>query len=104
MYSSYTMTYLKDTKIRDLNTYTYHLPKDVFYNSSVSDNPAFCGISDKCLGNGVHNISKCNGGVSAFISLPHFLNAEEKFAKSVKGIKPVEELHDYVLHFEPVCI
>ena len=100
---------MKDSKIKKLDTHVYHLTDDIFYNSTVSPhNPAFCGISDKCLGNGVHNISKCYGGgfisimfelhiikndlinmflkgVSAFMSLPHFLNAEEKFTQEVKG-------------------
>ena len=41
-------------------------------------------------------------GASGFISQPHFLNADEKFVKSVVGLKPDQSQHDYILHFEPV--
>lgn len=75
----------------------------MFYNSTLNPNSArFCGISDKCLGNGVHNISKCYGGVSGFISQPHFLNAEDKFTNDIDGMNPNENLHDFILRFEPV--
>jgi hypothetical protein len=79
------------------------LPKNIFYNSTVSNNPNFCGKKE-CLGNGVMNISACYGGVSGFISLPHFLNAESKFVDDLVGLKPDEKLHDFVFNFEPVSL
>jgi hypothetical protein len=60
---SYSLNYLRDSSVKGVKTYAYHLTDDIFYNSTVSPhNPTFCGITDKCLGNGVHNISKCYGG------------------------------------------
>ena len=88
------------------------------------ENFGFCP-DGKCLGNGVLNISKCSGGsliensiktnqlsnfalqkkgISAFISKPHFLHAEEKFRKSVAGLKPELDKHDFILNIEPVYI
>ena len=58
---SYSLNYLRDSSVKGVKTYAYHLTDDIFNNSSPQ-NPAFCGISDKCLGDGVHNISKCYGG------------------------------------------
>lgn len=37
-----------------------------------------------------------------YVSLPHFLNAEEKFIKGVDGLKPDQNKHDYIVSFEPV--
>ncbi|CAF0919380.1 unnamed protein product [Brachionus calyciflorus] len=99
MCRSYYLTYLKDSVINGVHTYDFHLPKDAFYNSTLNpDNDGFC---TNCLGNGVLNISNCYGGVSGFISQPHFLNADEKFVNAVKGLKPDNNLHDFVIHFEP---
>jgi hypothetical protein len=36
------------------------------------------------------------------MSQPHFLNADDKFINSVNGLSPNKDLHDFVLHFEPV--
>ena len=56
------MVYLKDTDVDDLKAYAFHLSEYVFYNSSYdADNKGFC--SENCLGNGVMNISKCDGGI-----------------------------------------
>jgi hypothetical protein len=77
------------------------LSKDVFYNSTLNpENEGFC--TDDCLGNGVFNLSKCLGGISMFGSLPHFLNADEKFVNDVNGLNPQENLHDYVISLEPI--
>ena len=92
--------YRGDGLIDNLPTYDYHFPKNIFYNSTLNpENEGFC--ENDCLGNGVYNMSACVG-VSTFISLPHFLNAEEKFINSVKGLKPDENKHDFVYHLEPV--
>ena len=86
--------------IDDIQTYDYHLSKNIFYNSDLNpDNEGFC--DKECLGNGVFNMSACTG-MSTFVSLPHFLNAEEKFANQFYGLQPNEEKHDFVYHIEPV--
>lgn len=100
MCRSYSLTYLRDNTVKGVKTYDFHLPKDIFYNST--ENAANIGFCDSnCLGNGVLNISKCYGGVSGFISQPHFLNADEKFIDSCYGLKPDSNLHEFILHFEP---
>lgn len=79
------------------------MPTNVFSNSTLNpENIGFCDKhNNKCLGNGVLNISKCIGGVSTFISQPHFLNADSKFRDNLNGLKPDQNLHDFILSFEP---
>ena len=86
----------------DMDVYDFHLRPDIFHNDSVNPNNAGFCPGGKCLGNGVLNISKCYGGVSGFISQPHFLNGDEKFVNSAYGLKPDQDKHDFILHFEPV--
>ncbi|CAF0832095.1 unnamed protein product [Brachionus calyciflorus] len=99
MCRSYYLTYHKDNVFNGVHTYDFHLPKDIFYNSSL--NPDNLGFCTNCLGNGVLNISNCYGGVSGFVSQPHFLNADDKFVNDLKGLQPDNNLHDFVIHFEP---
>jgi hypothetical protein len=41
-------------------------------------------------------------GAPGYISMPHFLNADEKFVKSVNGLEPDKNLHNFLINFEPV--
>ena len=56
----------------------------------------------ECIGNGVQEIGKCSSDAPIFASLPHFLNAEQKFLDAVDGLSPHNEKHDFTLNFEPV--
>lgn len=99
---SYYLTFLKEEKIKDVNVYTFHLPKNIFDNATLNpDNAGFC--DGECLGNGVQNITKCYNG-PGFISKPHFLDADQKFLDGVLGLSPNRDKHEFVLHFEPVKI
>ena len=101
---SYKVVYLKDNVLDGLNTFDFHLPSNIFHNAS--ENPESDGFCDPsgCLGNGVLNISTCYGGISGFISQPHFLNADDKFVEAVQGLSPNNSKHDFVISFEPESI
>ncbi|RNA35695.1 lysosome membrane 2-like [Brachionus plicatilis] len=96
MCRSYHLSYLKDNTIGGVSTYDFHLTPNIFYEL---ENEGFC--EGPCLGNGVLNISNCYGGVSGFISQPHFLNADPKFREGLSGLNPNQSIHDFLLHFEP---
>ena len=36
--------------------------------------------------------------------MPHFLYAEKKFVNSVTGLNPNVDLHNFIVHFEPVSL
>jgi hypothetical protein len=99
MCRSYYLEYFKDDVHNGIKTYNFHLPKTIFYNTTYNpDSNGFC--ENECVGNGVLNISTCYGG-NTFISMPHFLNAEEKFLQAVDGLSPDESRHDFLMKFEP---
>lgn len=92
----------EDTNLYNMNLKTFHLPRNIFYNSSMNPlNQGFC--SNDCLGNGVQNISRCFNGLSAFVSQPHFLYAEEKFVNAVSGLKPNEKKHESIMNFNHIA-
>lgn len=62
MCRTYYLKYLKDSEVNGVKTYRFHLPQNIFWNSTM--NPANDGFCDSdCLGNGVQNISRCYGGI-----------------------------------------
>lgn len=100
MCRSYHLVFKEDRRIFDINTLGFHLPENLFHNSTSNPfNDGFC--EGDCLGNGVQNISKCYGGLSGFISQPHFLNADEKFSEDIIGLESNEDKHETVMYFEP---
>ncbi|CAF1030388.1 unnamed protein product [Brachionus calyciflorus] len=100
MCRTYSLTYLRDNEIAGVKTYDFHLPENIFAEPSINpENEGFC--DGECFGSGVLNISNCYGGVSGFISQPHFLNADEKIKNSVDGLTPNKDIHDFIIHFEP---
>lgn len=101
MCRSYNLVYLQDNEIDGVKTYDFHLPPNIFSAFDL-ETEGFC--EGKCLGNGVLNISNCYGGVSGFISQPHFLNADKKFIQAIDGLLPSKDIHDFLIHFEPVII
>lgn len=99
MCRSYSLEYFRDNEIDGVKTYDFHLPPNIFLASKL-ESEGFC--EEKCLGNGVLNISNCYGGASGFISQPHFLNADKKFVQAIEGLLPNKDIHDFLIHFEPV--
>jgi len=103
MCRSYELQYLRENIVKGVKTLDFHLPENIFYNSTLNPlNEGFC--NGDCLGNGVQNISRCYGGISSFISQPHFLNADKMFTDALIGMSPDKDKHDLILSFEPVCI
>jgi hypothetical protein len=82
------------------DTFKFSMKKELFYNASI--NPENEGYGYEYPGNGVHNIGKLTSNSPTYLSLPHFLNAEQKFVDGVGGLAPDENKHDFTLHLEPV--
>ena len=93
------MEYLNDTN----ETFEFHLPKNIFANSTLNpSNKGFCPKND-CLGNGVQSVRECRENqMQFFYSLPHFLNADRKFVTDINGLEPNENQHDFNIKIEPV--
>jgi hypothetical protein len=56
------LEYLKDSEVNGIKTMEFHLPKNIFYNSTLNpENYGFCS-GNECIGNGVHSVRKCREG------------------------------------------
>ncbi len=76
------------------------MKKDLFYNATI--NPDNDGYGYEIIGNGVHNIGKLLANSPTYLSLPHFLNADQKFVDAIIGLNPNEKKHEFSLNLDPV--
>lgn len=63
------------------------------------------GIStsvEECEPSGVRSISKCRFGAPAFVSFPHFYNADPSYISNIIGLNPSRDLHEFYIAVEPV--
>jgi hypothetical protein len=60
---------------------------------------------EECVPSGVRGISKCRFGAPAFVSFPHFYQADPSYVSNIIGLNPSQDLHEFYLAVEPVsCI
>lgn len=64
------------------------------------DNECFCG--GECVAGGVANVSACRYGAPAFVSFPHFHQADAAYREAVGGMAPSADRHSFYIALEPV--
>ncbi|KAJ9585302.1 hypothetical protein L9F63_002887 [Diploptera punctata] len=57
--------------------------------------------TEECMPSGVRGISKCRYGAPIFLSFPHFYKADPSYLRSVKGLSPNKDLHEFYLGIIP---
>lgn len=65
----------------------------------LPENKCFC-IGD-CMPYGALNVSACRFGSPAFVSLPNFYKADPYYTRSIDGMNPSGDKHDFYMIFEP---
>ncbi|ROT68508.1 scavenger receptor class B, croquemort type [Penaeus vannamei] len=72
-----------------------------FANGSVvPGNECYC-VKGTCAPTGLLNAESCRMGAPAFISFPHFFNADPYLLNMVNGLKPEEEKHAFYMDLIP---
>jgi hypothetical protein len=57
---------------------------------------------EECVPSGVRGISKCRFGAPAFVSFPHFYEADPSYVQNIGGLNPSKNLHEFYIAVEPV--
>lgn len=57
---------------------------------------------EECVPSGVRSISKCRFGAPAFVSFPHFYQADPLYLSNITGLNPSQNLHEFYIIVEPV--
>lgn len=72
-----------------------------FANGSVvAGNECYC-VKGTCAPTGLLNAESCRMGAPAFISFPHFFNADPYLLNMVNGLKPEEKKHAFYMDLIP---
>ncbi|XP_069685569.1 scavenger receptor class B member 1 [Periplaneta americana] len=81
----------------------YTTTEDVFdLPDSQPDNKCYCGENDEmCPAKGLQSIAPCQFGAPAYLSFPHFYNADPALLDAVEGLKPEEEKHRTYFLIQP---
>ncbi|KAJ9578473.1 hypothetical protein L9F63_005293, partial [Diploptera punctata] len=92
--------YAEDTEVHGISGYRYVLGKNLLDNGT--DNPAnWCNCGGECLPQGAINVSSCRHGAPAFVSYPHFLDADSFYFNNIRGMNPDPQKHRFYLTLEP---
>lgn len=97
------LDYVEDAVIKGIKLLSYAAPPQLLASPEKNpDNKCFCGGNEKCLADGVMNITLCKKGAPIIVSLPHFYLADEKYVYDVEGMQPNGSLHKTIIDIEPL--
>ncbi|KAF5894664.1 lysosome membrane protein 2-like, partial [Clarias magur] len=96
------MKFEKEVDVKGIPAYRYTPPHAVLASGKNNpENEGFCLEKNKCLDDGVLDVSVCRKGAPVIVSFPHFYLADQKYVDAVEGISPVHEHHQTFLDLNP---
>ncbi|XP_046403666.1 scavenger receptor class B member 1-like isoform X2 [Ischnura elegans] len=98
------LEYLKDVTIgRDLPALRFQ-PLPGFLNSSHPENSCLCKKDkDKCLPDGLSDMSPCYFGIPIAVSFPHMYRTHPKLREDILGMFPDKEKHTSYVDIQPIA-
>nr|CAD7264916.1 unnamed protein product [Timema shepardi] len=100
LFRSISFDYTDEYEVEGILGYRYSGGPDIVDNGTLDPtNECFCG--GECVPSGVLNVSSCRFGAPAFISYPHFYQADQVYLDQVEGMEPDEEKHRFYVTLEP---
>ncbi|XP_068238075.1 protein croquemort-like [Palaemon carinicauda] len=95
------LEYQKDVDMDGLSAYRFWGSKNTFANGSlVPGNECYC-VKGTCAPTGLLNAESCRMGSPAFISFPHYFNADPFLLDQIEGLKPEEDKHAFIMDIMP---
>lgn len=93
--------YVEDVEVQGIKGYRFELGKRLVDNGTI-DVRNQCNCAGQCVPLGALNVTACRHGAPAFVSYPHYLDADPYYAQSVRGMKPDPNHHRFYITLEPV--
>jgi hypothetical protein len=93
--------FLDEVTVSGLTGYRYVMSK-YFVDNGTSDLGTICKFEEDCFPQGVLNVTTCSHGAPAFISNPHFFNADPYYVSQMTGLQPEADKHQFYVILEPV--
>jgi hypothetical protein len=95
------LEFLDEVTVSGLTGYRYVMSK-YFVDNGASDPGTVCKFQENCLPQGILNVTTCRHGAPAFISNPHFFNADTYYVSQMSGLQPEADKHQFYVTLEPV--
>uniref|UniRef100_A0A1I8M439 CD36 family protein n=1 Tax=Musca domestica TaxID=7370 RepID=A0A1I8M439_MUSDO len=94
------LEYTEAVEIEGIRGYKYSGGARAVDNGTLyPENECFCG--GECVPSGLMNVSACRFGTPAFMSFPHFYQADPFYVDQVEGLEPDKEKHEFYMILEP---
>jgi len=93
--------YVEDVEVQGIRGYRFELGKRLVDNGTI-DVRNQCNCGGQCVPLGALNVTACRHGAPAFVSYPHYLDADPYYTRSVRGMKPDPNQHRFYITLEPV--
>ena len=93
--------YAEDVEVQGITGYRFELGKRLMDNGT-NDVRNQCNCGGQCVPQGALNVTACRHGAPAFVSYPHYLDADPYYTRSVRGMKPDPNSHRFYITLEPV--
>jgi hypothetical protein len=100
-FRSITFEYAEDVEVHGVTGYRFELGKRLLDNGTI-DRGNWCNCGGQCVPQGTLNVSSCRHGAPAFVSYPHYLDADPYYTRLVTGMNPDQDRHRFYLTLEPV--
>lgn len=95
------LEYQKDIDHSGLQAYRFWGSNHTFANGSVvPGNDCYC-VKGTCAPTGLLNAESCRMGSPAFISFPHYFNADPFLLDQIEGLSPAEDKHAFIMDIMP---
>ncbi|XP_073965150.1 scavenger receptor class B member 1-like [Choristoneura fumiferana] len=84
-----------------LKAYMYTFPEHLFDNGKhTPENKCFCR-NDRCLPEGLIDVTDCYYGFPIALSYPHFYKGDDELFNKIEGLSPNKELHETRFWIQP---
>ncbi|XP_039283891.1 protein croquemort isoform X2 [Nilaparvata lugens] len=97
---SLTMTYAREEDVQGVPVLRFEADPQLLDNGTqLPGNECFC--NGDCVPSGLLNLTRCRFGMPAFVSFPHFHNADPFYLRQVDGLSPDAARHTFFMSVEP---
>lgn len=93
--------YAEEVEVHGVTGYRFELGKRLVDNGTI-DVRNRCNCGGQCVPQGTLNVTACRHGAPAFVSYPHYLDADPYYTRSIRGMKPDPNRHRFYITLEPV--
>ncbi|XP_046415486.1 protein croquemort-like isoform X2 [Neodiprion fabricii] len=99
--TSLVLSRANDTEILNVEGHRYITDRATFDNGSTVPSRACYCVKEPCQPSGMLDVSECRFGAPAYVSLPHFYQADDYYANAITGMEPREGKYNFEMVLEP---